>query len=168
MRLDARTTAVASVLGAVLAALLLTGCGPDKSETLAAVPASNQGNLSNTKNETSAAGLTSRPGDVIGAEATGLTSEIPSCEGVAALKITVTDGIGNSGQRSVATTTGKPVKLSITTLEPIRVQLLGSQFTLVHTQRGVNLLCLVYATPGKYNVVTGENTALVIEVGAGK
>ena len=147
MRVDVRTNALTGALAGVLAAVLLAGCGLNEAKT---PPAK----------------VTSKPGDVISAEAATSTAEAPSCEGLTEFKITIAEGVANGKGQVLATTAGMPVKLSVTTLEPTRVERPGSQFTLVHTQRGVNLLCLVYKTPGKYNVVTGGTTALVVEVAA--
>ena len=156
MSVDVRTNALTGALAAVLAAVLLAGCSQNEAETPPAKVTSMPGDV------------TSKPGDVISAEVATSTAEAPSCEGMTEFKITITDGVASGKGQVLTTEAGKPVKLSVTTLEPTRVELSGSQLTLVHTQRGVNLLCLVYETPGKYNVMTGGTSALVVEVAAGE
>lgn len=163
-----KTDIRAAALAALLAALLLAGCGSSGSEAPAANQDTNAEAGANLDPGAPAANLPSKPGDVITSQKESSTSAAPSCEGVAEFKITLLDNAAPSATQILSTTAGSPVKISVTTLEPIRVQLPGSQFILVHAQRGVNLLCLLYASPGKYDILADGKVVLVVEVSTRK
>lgn len=148
---------------------LLAGCGMSATEKLED-SAKEDSALDSKK---IVANIISNPGDVISSENVSATSEVVSCENSVETKILVSSEESGSEVEGnefllkggvISTEVNNPIKLSLTTLEPLRVELPGSQYTLVHTQRGVNIYCLTYSTLGEYKVSAEDKTLLTVEV----
>jgi hypothetical protein len=139
---------------------LLAGCGMSATDKLEDV----------AKDDTApatqkiVANIISNPGDIISNEEGIATEEIISCSKAAEIKILVSGYDMGSKVEAISTEAKKPIKLALTTLEPARVELPGSQYALVHTQRGVNIFCLIYNIPGDYKVISQDKTLLTVEV----
>lgn len=143
---------------------LLAGCGMSATDKLED-GAKDDTALATQKN---VANIISNPGDIISNEEGIATEEIISCSKAAEIKILVSGDDTANKVEAISTEAKKPIKLALTTLEPARVELTGSQYALVHTQHGVNIFCLAYNIPGDYKVISQDKTLLTVEVLANK
>lgn len=143
-------------LASLLAGIILTGCGESKSDTLK--------NSSIKDSESIAAIKNSKPGDIISSGASVSTDEELSCDGEVDHRVLVNNDALNGKIEVAKTSIGKPFKISLVTLDPTRISLSGSQYTLIHTQRGVNIMCLVYDKSGKFMIKAEEEVLLNIDV----
>ena len=139
---------------------LLAGCGMSDTEK-----SEDSGKMDNAlSNGVIAANIISNPGDIISSEEGFATEEVVNCTNAAEIKVLVSIDEAGGKIEAISTEANKPIKLALTTLEPVRVELPGSQYALVHTQRGVNIFCLVYNAPGEYKVIAQDKTLLTVEV----
>ena len=139
---------------------LLAGCGMSDTEK-----SEDSGKMDNAlSNGVIAANIISNPGDIISSEEGFATEEVVNCTNAVEIKVLVSVDEAGGKIEAISTEANKPIKLALTTLEPVRVELPGSQYALVHTQRGVNIFCLVYNAPGEYKVIAQDKTLLTVEV----
>lgn len=139
---------------------LLAGCGMSDTEK-----SEDSGKMDNAlSNGVIAANIISNPGDIISSEEGFATEEVVNCTNAVEIKVLVSVDAAGGKIEAISTEANKPIKLALTTLEPVRVELPGSQYALVHTQRGVNIFCLVYNAPGEYKVIAQDKTLLTVEV----
>ena len=140
--------------------VLLAGCGMSATDKL------KDGAKDDTAPATKkiVANIISNPGDIISSEEGFATEEVVNCTNAVEIKVLVSVDEAGGKIEAISTEANKPIKLALTTLEPVRVELPGSQYALVHTQRGVNIFCLVYNAPGEFKVIAQDKTLLTVEV----